>query len=162
MKPTAPREPTVPIAVRAPEAIVERLDALAAAMSTPWHQATRRRSSADSDRSRPRSRRSAGSAGGVVAATLTNDGENVPIYEDVPINIMMKGPPCLPMPRFRMAVWTAEEIEEMLRPSVTFEHSGRRCVVFLGPITGTSPLDAGGHRATLCAGTGKSRSAAPR
>lgn len=41
MKPPAPREPTVPIAVRAPEAIVERLDALAAAMSTPWHQATR-------------------------------------------------------------------------------------------------------------------------
>lgn len=34
---------------------------------------------------------------------------------------------------FLVAVWTQEDIEEMFnpRPSVTFEHDGRRYVVFL-------------------------------
>lgn len=39
--PRTPRLPTVPLGVRMPEAFAARLDALAAALSTPLHQVTR-------------------------------------------------------------------------------------------------------------------------
>jgi hypothetical protein len=38
---TEPRPPTTLLAFRVPPAMAERLDALAAALSTPWHQMKR-------------------------------------------------------------------------------------------------------------------------